>query len=178
LVVGLLELFASHGQNRFYRELEDWLSTITRLGVSSDEGSGADVGAIAQLAELMAERLDQMQTFYAEATDRQEAAEDRIGMLAGAISRLGERLEKSGDTGSLVESQTRLAEAMEKFAKDGTGQFDAESRMRLRSMDVQMLRILEEISAGRQEAIGELRTDLSNLNTAIRQLGRSRADGP
>ncbi|MEO1309321.1 MAG: biopolymer transporter ExbB, partial [Pseudomonadota bacterium] len=28
LIVGLLELFASHGQNRFYRELEDWLSSI------------------------------------------------------------------------------------------------------------------------------------------------------
>jgi len=30
LVVGLLELFAGHGQNRFYRELEEWLSSITR----------------------------------------------------------------------------------------------------------------------------------------------------
>ena len=25
LVVGLLELFAGHGQNRFYMELEEWL---------------------------------------------------------------------------------------------------------------------------------------------------------
>src|SRR5690606_16198994 len=32
LVVGLLELFAGHGQNRFYRELEEWLSSITRIG--------------------------------------------------------------------------------------------------------------------------------------------------
>ena len=30
LVVGLLELFASHAQNRFYRELEEWLSSITK----------------------------------------------------------------------------------------------------------------------------------------------------
>ncbi|NNL73283.1 MAG: biopolymer transporter ExbB [Silicimonas sp.] len=177
LVVGLLELFASHGQNRFYRELEDWLSAITRLGFSGEEGAAADHGAIAQLAEVMAERLDQMQTFYAEAADRREAAEDRIGMLGGAISRLAERIDTSDGSGSLAESQTRLAEALDKFASDGAGQFDAESRMRLRSMDVQMLRILEEISAGRQEAIGELRTDLANLNTAIRQLGRSRTSG-
>lgn len=34
LVVGLLELFAGHGQNRFYRELEEWLSSITRLGLA------------------------------------------------------------------------------------------------------------------------------------------------
>ena len=174
LVVGLLELFASHGQNRFYRELEDWLSTITRLGFSGEEGAGADAGAIAQLAEHMAQRLDQMQAFYAEANDRQEAAEDRIGMLAGAISRLAERLDTDGEAGSMVESQNRLAAAMEKFAEDGAGQFDAESRMRLRSMDVQMLRILEEISAGRQESMGEIRADLANLSNAIRTLGRGR----
>lgn len=174
LVVGLLELFASHGQNRFYRELEDWLSTITRLGFSGEEGAGADAGAIAQLAEHMAERLDQMQSFYAEASNRQEAAEDRIGMLAGAISRLAERLDTDGEAGSMVDSQNRLAAAMEKFAEDGAGQFDAESRMRLRSMDVQMLRILEEISAGRQESMGEIRADLANLSNAIRTLGRGR----
>ena len=174
LVVGLLELFASHGQNRFYRELEDWLSTITRVGFSGEEGPGADSGAIAQLAEHMAERLDQMQSFYAEAADRQEAAEDRVGMLAGAISRLAERLDTGGEAGSMIESQTRLAEALEKFATDGAGQFDAESRMRLRSMDVQMLRILEEISAGRQESLGEIRADLANLNNAVRMLGRGR----
>jgi hypothetical protein len=43
LVVGLLELFAGHGQNRFYRELEDWLSTITRLGFATGDGD-ADGG--------------------------------------------------------------------------------------------------------------------------------------
>lgn len=174
LVVGLLELFAGHGQNRFYRELEDWLSAITRLGFSGEEGASADHGAIAQLADHMAERLDQMQAFYSEAAERQEAAEDRIGMLAGAISRLAERLDGGEDTASLVESQNRLAQALEKFASDGTGQFDAESRMRLRSMDVQMLRILEEISAGRQESMGEIRADLANLNNSIRMLGRGR----
>ena len=174
LVVGLLELFAGHGQNRFYRELEDWLSAITKLGFTGEEGAAVDSGAIAQLAEHMAERLDQMQAFYSEAAERQEAAEDRIGMLAGAISRLAERLDAGEDTASLVESQTKLAQALEKFASDGTGQFDAESRMRLRSMDVQMLRILEEISAGRQESMGELRADLANLNNSIRMLGRSR----
>jgi len=44
---------------------------------------------------------------------------------------------------------------------------DAESRMRLRSIDVQMLRILEEISAGRQESMAELRTDINKLAEAL-----------
>ena len=31
LVVGILDLFAGRGQNRFYRELEEWLSSITKI---------------------------------------------------------------------------------------------------------------------------------------------------
>ncbi len=184
LVVGLLELFAGHGQNRFYRELEEWLSSITRIGYSNDESgeSGVDTGAIAQLAEHMAERLDQMQAFYEEAASRREAAEDRLGMLANAVSRLADRMGEgdvnSGpDMSAVINSQERLSEAIETLVTEGTGQVDAESRMRLRSMDVQMLRILEEMSAGRQESLGELRTDLAQLTKAVRDLGRDRAGG-
>jgi hypothetical protein len=50
LIVGLLELFAGHGQNRFYRELEEWLSSITRLGFSS----GDDLPAPEKAATLRA----------------------------------------------------------------------------------------------------------------------------
>ena len=39
--------------------------------------------------------------------------------------------------------------------------------MRLRSIDVQMLRILEEISAGRQETMAELRTDIAALGRTL-----------
>jgi hypothetical protein len=45
--------------------------------------------------------------------------------------------------------------------------------MRLRSIDVQLLRILEEMSAGRQESVADLKTDLAALTIAIRQLGRT-----
>ncbi|SMX22949.1 biopolymer transporter ExbB [Boseongicola aestuarii] len=185
LVVGLLELFASHGQNRFYRELEEWLSTITRIGYSADEGGGEtaiDTGAIAQLSEHMAERLDQMQAFYEEAASRREAAEDRLGMLANAVSRLADRLGEGDvnagpDMSAVIHSQERLSEAIETLVTEGTGQVDAESRMRLRSMDVQMLRILEEMSAGRQESLSELRSDLGQLTKAVRDLARDRSGG-
>jgi len=185
LVVGLLELFASHGQNRFYRELEEWLSTITRIGYSADEGGGdtsIDTGAIAQLSEHMAERLDQMQAFYEEAASRREAAEDRLGMLANSVSRLADRIGEGDvntgpDMSAVIHSQERLSEAIETLVTEGTGQVDAESRMRLRSMDVQMLRILEEMSAGRQESLTELRSDLGQLTKAVRDLARDRSGG-
>ncbi|MEM7518490.1 MAG: biopolymer transporter ExbB, partial [Planctomycetota bacterium] len=172
LVVGLLELFASHGQNRFYRELEDWLSTITRIGFAGDDGTGAgDAGAISQLAEHMAERLDAMQAFYAEAANRREAEDDKVGMLANAVSRLADRMgEGTLNDSSDPETQARLVRALETLAESGGQGTDAESRMRLRSMDVQMLRILEELSAGRQETLGELRTDIAALTDAVKDL--------
>jgi hypothetical protein len=55
---------------------------------------------------------------------------------------------------------------------------DAESRMRLRSIDVQLLRLLEEVAAGRQESIAELRGDIAQLTRAVRALGSRQAEPP
>jgi hypothetical protein len=79
--------------------------------------------------------------------------------------------------GGQTEVLTRIAEGQERLiaaltGADSSAATDAESRMRLRSIDVQLLRILEEISAGRQESIADLRADLTALTTAIRSLSR------
>ncbi len=60
LVLGLLELFAGHGQNRFIRELEEWLSSITRIGYAGD-GEGADQNALGLLVDHMAQQLEELQ---------------------------------------------------------------------------------------------------------------------
>ena len=72
-----------------------------------------------------------------------------------------------------VDGQDKVLAAL--AAGEGGSQTDAESRMRLRSIDVQLLRILEEMSAGRQETLADLRADISALTAAIRQLGRTTA---
>jgi hypothetical protein len=68
----------------------------------------------------------------------------------------------------VAEGQAALIQKLDDSGMDG---IDAESRMRLRSIDVQLLRILEELSAGRQESIGALRRDLATLASAIRDRG-------
>lgn len=173
LVVGLLELFVSHGQNRFYRELEEWLSSITRLGFASDEGGAVDQVAVAGVLDHMSEQMDTLGRLHEQAESRRMLLDQRIGMLAESVDRLTRRME--GEVGTmaalarLAESQERLLIAME-AREDSNTQMDAESRMRLRSIDVQLLKILEEISAGRQESTLDLRSDLAALSAAIRQL--------
>jgi hypothetical protein len=75
----------------------------------------------------------------------------------------------------VAEGQEQLVQALQDRAASGQGGgdgMDAESRMRLRSIDVQMLRILEEISAGRQESMAELRTELGALTRALNNAAR------
>ena len=180
LVVGLLELFASHGQNRFYRELEEWLSTITRLGFSSGESEAtSDQGVVNAVIEHMAEQIDALREIFAGSDAARGAVDAKLGNLADAVERLTRRMEAGVGSDAalarLAQSQERLVSIMETQVQDGGPQVDPESRMRLRSMDVQLLRILEEISAGRQDTLAELRADLSQLTKAVRRLGRETA---
>jgi hypothetical protein len=62
------------------------------------------------------------------------------------------------------------------MAPDGDGlDGDAEVRARIRNIDRQLLRLLEEMTTGRQESTGEIRADLNALTRAVARLGE-RAD--
>jgi hypothetical protein len=176
LVLGLLELFAGHGQNRFTRELEEWLSSITRLGFAGDS-EGGDTSGLGAVLDHLVGQMEVMQTLQEQADAARAQSEAQMAALAAALARLSSQLEaEKGQAASL----TRIAEGQDRLigvlaSDEGGG--DAESRMRLRSIDVQLLRILEEMSAGRQETLADLRADISALTAAIRQLGRTAGRG-
>jgi hypothetical protein len=180
LIVGLLELFAGHGQNRFYRELEEWLSTITRVSFSSGDGEGGpEMGMAGYALDQMAEQFEGLQAMFMQSEASRADVDYRIGQLADSVERMTERLEANATSTNalarIAEGQERLIDVLQN-RESGEG-IDAESRMRLRSIDVQMLRILEEISAGRQESMAELRTELAGLTRALNQFGRGQASG-
>ncbi|MGR1583058.1 biopolymer transporter ExbB [Thalassobius sp. S69A] len=176
LVVGLLELFAGHGQNRFYRELEEWLSTITRVGFSDGDGSG-DGSPVASVLDHMTQQIEAMQQMFVESDVSRAMVDEKLSSLAVSIERLTDRMAGTARANDAIvrmaEGQDRLIELLSEQGSDG---MDAESRMRLRSIDVQLLRILEEISAGRQETMAELRTNLSSLTGYLAR--RRGSDGP
>ncbi len=179
LVVGLLELFAGHGQNRFYRELEEWMSTITRIGFASgDSEGGADTGALTSVLEQMAERMAAMQALYADVDTGRSQTDERLAVLASSVERLAERMSEHGAETAMnrvAEGQERLVGLLEQGALSAPAEIDdSESRMRLRSIDVQLLRILEELSAGRQETVADLRAEIAQLVKVIRLAARER----
>jgi hypothetical protein len=262
LIVGLLELFAGHGQNRFYRELEEWLSSMTRVGLTGD-GEASEASVVGAVLDQLGAQLEAMQMLAERSEENRAALDDRMGTLAQAVTGLAERMDRTGGRDGpdvtldriaaqgerTTEALSQLAEhgagtqdalaqlsqhgagTKEAFARlvahsevtsdalaqlaaredgsaealarltalgDGTGAalarladgqqelidlvrangggdgIDAESRMRLRSIDVQMLRILEEISAGRQENLAALRHDFETLVAAVARPGAAK----
>ncbi|MCK4713487.1 MAG: biopolymer transporter ExbB [Marinosulfonomonas sp.] len=174
LVVGLLELFASHGQNHFYRELEEWLSSITRVGflTGDGDGEGGEQSVVAGVLDHMSEQIETMQTMFTQSDASRARVDQGLGSLVASVERLTDRMAQDS---SAAEALIRVADGQEALllllgtqAEEGGAHVDPESRMRLRSIDVQLLRVLEEMSAGRQEVTAELRGDLSALTEAIR----------
>ena len=87
LVVGLLELFASHAQNRFYRELEEWLSSITKLGVTGVDPEEALTAAnVLMVIGQTAEQIDQLRDVVEQGATRSAETEPRIVELGEILA--------------------------------------------------------------------------------------------
>jgi hypothetical protein len=196
LVVGLLELFAGHAQNRFYRELEEWLSSITKLGITGVDPEEALTAAnVLMVIGQTAEQIDQLREVVEQGAARSVETEARVVELAeilaaqppavdnGLLERIAAGQERmasllaaprpDGHDRALLErialAQERAAAALAERDDDGGG-IDAETRARLRSIDTQVLRILEDLSAGRQDLVTEIRQDIAGLAEALRAL--------
>jgi hypothetical protein len=67
----------------------------------------------------------------------------------------------------IAAAQERVAHLLENRDTESGG-MDAETRARLRSIDTQVLRILEDLAAGRQDLVTEIRQDLAGIADALR----------
>lgn len=175
LVVGLLELFAGHAQNRFYNQLEDWVGTITRIGLV-DDGETIDQYSLAAVLDHMNVQMERLQDMFQQAEAGRAAVDHRLATLTDAIaeSRAG------GDIAGVADALRGVAEGQDQIVTvlrgtgGGDGGLDAESRMRLRSMDVQLLKIHQTVERGEamETVANDLRGDIGALTRTIRQLNR------
>ncbi len=174
LVVGLLDLFASHGQGRFYRELEEWLSSITKIGLPGMEGDeGLNAGNVLAVLEQSAAQIDGLRQLIEQGAARAVESDARVAELAAAIASPEARAAEHAVMERIALAQERVAELLAARDEDA-GRLDAETRSRLRSIDTQVLRILEDLAAGRQEMVTEMRQELAALTDALRGFGRGR----
>ena len=186
LVVGLLELFAGHGQNRFYMELEEWISSFTRVSLVSISG---DPSLDTEEGESTSSNKDNFEfdtlTGLIERGEIERQKTDRqVGELLDIITKMASTGSENPTANSaqtalnsksleaLLKSHSELVNILGEKAED-TSSSDFETKSRLRNIDIQLARIHEELNAGRQDTLAEIRSDISALSSAIIQLVES-----
>ena len=94
LILGFLDLQAGHAQNRFFNELEEWLSGVTHLSSGAIGGDGeTGVPAYVQaLLEQTADSLDRLQRTISEQASARGELEQQLTSLNHNLADLGKHL--------------------------------------------------------------------------------------
>ena len=188
LIVGVLELFASHGQNRFYRQLEDWLSSITRVNlasVDSDGGPQSSNGILDEVLDQMGDQisdalnkvasaLQTLETSLSKADEARLHSDQKMDDLITTLRIIADNSddndgEQTSQYAKSLDALTTLVSGQEKLLERLLMESDnSEVRMNLRNIDANLLRALEELPLNYRETIGDLREDLGRILEAIK----------
>jgi hypothetical protein len=173
LVLGFLALQAGQAQNRFYNDLEEWLSGQTRLGGGGIVGDGDQpVPAYIQaLLEQTADNLENLQRTMARGEDSRTDANRQIAALTGKLGDLSESLRAEQDVlRALAQGQADLKPILAALAEAQAGGAGDQSTVALKSIEAHLGRLLADQSAGRQEAVQEIRNEIRLLARTIAAL--------
>ncbi|MCP1673248.1 hypothetical protein J2T57_000340 [Natronocella acetinitrilica] len=140
LVLGFVDLQAGHAQNRFYNDLEEWLSTVTQYGSGGIGGSDGDTtipAYIQALLEQTADSLDRLQRAMARGEEERRSADRNIMALTEQVASLAEHTRSEqkailnmvrGST-DLQPVLSRLAESLDRRGADQGEMVDVLNRL-------------------------------------------------
>jgi hypothetical protein len=179
LVLGFLDLQVGQAQNRFYNELEEWLSGMTRLAASGSIGEAGEqsVPAYVQaLLEQTAEGLDNLQRAMTRSEDNRGNANATLLQLAERLSSLTDQMRAEQSLlMKLAEGQMELRPVLARLAQMGeAGGIDAASRNHLRNIDVYVTRLFEDSAEGRNRMIEDMRGEFKLLARTLAAIADER----
>jgi len=172
LVLGFLELQAGQAHNRFFNDLEEWLSGMTRLSSAGPVGEGeASVPAFIQaLLEKTADSLDQLQMTIARGESGRGALDQNMVVLTERLGNLTDHMRSEQDILiRLAEAQSQMKSLLTRLAETAapTGGFDEASRTHIRNVDVRLEHLIKELASGRDHAVQEIRGEIRLLTRTI-----------
>ena len=185
LVLGFLDLQESQAQNRFFNDLEEWLSSVTRLssGVLSGETDQSVPIYVQALLEQTADSLENLQRTQTKGEESRIAINNSMHQMIEQMGTLSDHMRtEQAIMRSMAESQVTLNESLRKIsdntslAQSGSSASmdDDATRAHIRSLDMQMGRLVEELASGRNEVLQQVRSEIKLLARTIAAL----ADNP
>lgn len=172
LVLGFLDLTAGQAQNRFYNELEEWLSGVTRLssGVLGGEGDTPVPVYVQALLEQTAENMENLQHILSRGEEGRGQANQAVLALTERIATLSDTMRTNQQLMlRIAEAQAAIAPALHRLTEGRDGADDA-ARGHLRNIELYMQRLLTESEQGRVQSTAELRNDIRVLTRTIAAL--------
>jgi len=166
LILGFIDLQAGQAQNRFYNDLEEWLSSVTRLssgGIALEGDGGAAPAYLTALLEQTAEGIGEMQRVLEQAEQNRSAVNATLVQLSDKLATL---------TDHLRSERSAFREALQ--ARPGG---DDVAREHLASIDLQIGRLVRETEAGREQMSRDLRNEIRLLARTIGARLEERDDG-
>ncbi|GGB28964.1 flagellar motor protein MotA [Tistrella bauzanensis] len=177
LVLGFLDLQAGQAQSRFFNEVEEWFSRLTKLGggmggieIEGAPGAGAYLAA---LVEQTAENLSDLKRTLQRSDEARRQGDENLRALTERLATLTDqmRVEQSVLV-KLAEQQKDLKPLLTLLVEsqhrdDG---FDEASRAHLRNVDILLARMVEDIPQGRQQAVEDIRSEVRLLARTIAAL--------
>jgi len=180
LVLGFLDLQSSQAQNRFFNDLEEWLSSLTQLSSASALGDGGQSvpAYVNALLEQTADSLENLQRTMARGEDSRMTADANMLDLTQKLATLSDQMRaEQGLLVKLVENQADLKPVLQRLAEPpavADSGFDDATRAHIRNMDVHLMRLLEESVSGRNQMVTDLRSEIKLLARTIAALDVSR----
>jgi MotA/TolQ/ExbB proton channel family len=172
LILGFLALQAGQAQNRFYNDLEEWLSGQTKLGRGGIGGEGDQpVPAYIQaLLEQTADGLENLQRTLARSEDSRIEANRKTIELSDAIAGLSETIRtEQALLLKLAEGQMELRPVLSKLS-EARGNGSMQPTEHFRTLEALVGRIAEELANGRVETVQEIRSEIRLLARTIAAL--------
>jgi len=175
LVLGFLDLQAGQAQNRFYNDLEEWLSSYTRLsggGPLSEAGDASVPAYIQALLEQTADSLENLQRITGRGEESRIAANASIITLTEKLAMLGDQMKAEQNLLlRLAENQMELKPVLSRLADGGgTRGQDEALRNHMRNIEMYLARLAEDLSQGRSQTIQEVRSEIRLLARTIAAL--------
>ncbi|MFM7346707.1 MAG: flagellar motor protein MotA [Tagaea sp.] len=178
IVLGFCDLQAGQAQNRFYNELEEWLSAQTRISsgsIGSGDGEATVPAYIQALLETTADNLESLQRTMARGEEGRAQGAQASAVLADKLGALADQMKAEQQLLlKLAEGQVELRAVLTKLADaprpGGGGGVDDATRAHIRNMDLALTRLVEETGTGRLQLTQDIRNEIRLLARTIAAL--------
>ena len=173
LVLGYLALQAGQAQNRFYNDLEEWLSGQTRIGSGGVSGDGEQpVPAYIQaLLEQTADNLENLQRTLARGEDSRIDTNRGISQLTANLADLTNSMQAQQELLlKLAQGQANLEPLLVVLTETTKDSANGQAIAALKSIEAQLELLLKDQSTGRQDAVQDVRNEIRLLARTIAAL--------